>query len=142
MTVIKSYHYNYIFGGFTTAQWNQNVNKYVYDSDAFIFSLVNVYNTPVKMSIINSKHAIYSNFNYGPTFGAGHDIELKHNSNIAFSGFSYIESYQLPSFVSERSTFLAGSSSFLADEIEVYALNGRYTNIIYIWLYIIYIIIK
>ena len=70
LTIIKSKDYNYIFGGFTTAQWNQNVNKYVYDSNAFIFSLVNAYNIPVKMSIINSKHAIYSNFTYGLTFGA------------------------------------------------------------------------
>ena len=62
----------------------------------------------------------------------GHDIKLKPKSNITFSGFSYIESYQLPSFVSERRKFLAGSSSFLADEIEVYALNGIYTNNYYL----------
>jgi len=115
LTVIKSK--KFIFGGFTTAQWN----SYKYDSNAFIFSLVNAYNTSVKMSIIYPEYAIYSDI-YS---GAGYDISLPNNSNITF-GYSYINCYHLPSFVKGRSTFLAGSYEFLTDEIEVYALNGKF----------------
>ena len=118
MTVIKSRRYNYIFGGFTTFQWNGIL---VYDSDAFIFSLVNAYNTPVKMSKIYGEKAIVPDPSNGPSFG-GYDIELLDNSNITAS-YSYIESYQLPSFT-QNNEFLIGSSKFLADEIEVYALDG------------------
>jgi hypothetical protein len=125
LTVIKSKQYNFIFGGFTTAQWNQNLNSYISDSDAFLFSLVNAYNTPVKMiSTYYPQYAIYSDNNYGPTFGGGHDIYLPDNSNIA-NGYSSIYTYQLPNFVADRNSFLAGSYNFLADEIEVYALNGK-----------------
>ena len=118
LTVIKSK--KFIFGGFTTAKWNMNK----YDSNAFIFSLVNAYNIPVKMSIIYPEYAIYSTIDSGPLFGAGYDISLPNNSNITF-GYSYINCYHLPSFVKDRSTFLAGSFEFLTDQIEVYALNGK-----------------
>ncbi len=41
LTVIKSNQYNFIFGGFTSAQWNQNISSFANDSNAFVFSLVN-----------------------------------------------------------------------------------------------------
>jgi hypothetical protein len=122
LTVIKSKKYNFIFGGFTTAQWNQNTCTQ--DSDAFLFSLVNAYNTSVKMLVTYPQYAIYSNNNYGPTFGGGHDINLPDNSNIS-SGYTNLYSYQSPSFVTDRNSFLAGSYNFLADEIEVYQFNGK-----------------
>ena len=122
LTVIKSKKYNFIFGGFTTAQWNQNTNSYITDTDAFLFSLVNAYNTSVKM--LPNNPSIYSHYNQGPTFGYGHDIYLPDNSNLVF-GYTYIYSYQSPSFVTDRNSFLAGSYYFLADEIEVYEFNGK-----------------
>ncbi len=122
LTVIKSKKYNFIFGGFTTAQWNQNTNSYITDTDAFLFSLVNAYNTSVKM--LPNNPSIYSHYNQGPTFGYGHDIYLPDNSNLVF-GYTYIYSYQSPSFVTDRNSFLAGSYNFLADEIEVYEFNGK-----------------
>jgi hypothetical protein len=122
LTVIKSKKYNFIFGGFTTAQWNQNTC--IQDSDAFLFSLVNAYNTSVKMLVTYPQYAICSYNNYGPTFGSGHDIYLPDNSNIT-NGYTNFYSYQSPSFVTDRNSFLAGSYYFLADEIEVYEFNGK-----------------
>ena len=122
LTVIKSKQYNFIFGGFTTAQWNQNTC--IQDSDAFLFSLVNAYNTSVKMLVTYPQYAIISYNNYGPTFGGGHDIYLPDNSNIT-KGYTNFHSYQLPNFVTDRNSFLAGSYNFLADEIEVYEFNGK-----------------
>ena len=90
LTVIKSKKYNFIFGGFTTAQWYQNTNSYITDTNAFLFSLVNAYNTPVKM--LSNNPSIYSYYNYGPTFGNGHDIYLPDNANLVF-GYTYIYSY-------------------------------------------------
>ncbi len=120
LTVIKSNQYNFIFGGFTSAQWNQNISSFANDSNAFVFSLVNSYNIPVKMLVTNSQYAIYPYYDFGPTFGSGYDINLRDNSNITV-GYSYIYSYQLPSFVKDRSSFLAGSYEFTAYEIEVNA---------------------
>ena len=125
LTVIKSKKYNFIFGGFTTAQWNQNTNSYITDTDAFLFSLVNAYNTSVKILVTDPQNAIFLYYNnYGPTFGSGHDIYLPDNSNIT-SGYTNSYSYQLPSYVTDRNSFLAGSYNFLADEIEVYEFNGK-----------------
>lgn len=55
----------------------------------------------------------------------GGDIYLPNNSNITYIGifYSYIGTYQLPSFVTNKSYFLAGSQYFLIDQVEVYALN-------------------
>ncbi len=76
------------------------------------------------MLVTYSQYAIYSYNIYGPTFGSGHDIYLPDNSNIT-SGYTNSYSYQLPSYVTDRNSFLAGSYYFLADEIEVYEFNGK-----------------
>ena len=117
----------FIFGGFTTAKWN--INKY--DSNAFIFSLVNAYNIPVKMSIINPDYAIYTADNHGPTFGNG-DLTTRTVSGVnavdCSIGYSNLGStYQLPSFLvygtTSAQSFLAGSYEFFPIDIEVYMRN-------------------
>ncbi len=125
LTVIKSKEYNFIFGGFTTAQWNQNTNYYITDTDAFLFSLVNAYNTSVKMPVIIPQYAIYASYSYGPTFGADHDFYIRSDGSYGYSNLGY--AYQLPSFLSYGTTsaqsFLAGSYSFYPIDIEVYMRN-------------------
>ncbi len=124
MTVIKSRHF--IFGGFASVKLNQNFPNCLYDSKAFTFSLVNAYNTPVKMSIVWPQYAICSFSDRGPSFGA--DIWLPDNSNITACN-SGIYHYQLPSFLTDSFTvtqsFFTGSFRFQTDEIEVYALDVK-----------------
>ena len=63
LVVIKSSNSN-IFGGYTNADWSgyyiSMTQTYQYDSNAFLFSLVNSYNYPVKMLVFNPQYAIYS----------------------------------------------------------------------------------
>lgn len=122
LTVIKSLN-GYVFGGFTEQDWSgYNVNKQ--DKYAFIFSFINRDNNPIKIKCTNPAHAIYCSIDYGPTFGAGHDINIRSNSNInkhSYSNLGY--SYMHPMFnfgSNEAKEFLAGSFNFRTVEIEVY----------------------
>ena len=104
--------------------------RYQYDSNAFLFSLVNKPGwAPVKLSqsgqYSSSKDSIYFSSSYGPTFGGGHDIRIKNyassNSN-SYSGLGY--TYSPPSEYSYGSTFaetfLAGTYKFTPDEVETF----------------------
>jgi len=61
LVIVKS-NKNYIFGGYTTADWSSSEINYgiKYDADAFLFSLVNEFNYPVKMKILKPEKAIIS----------------------------------------------------------------------------------
>jgi len=121
LTVIKtSSNTTNIFGGYTQADWS-GYYSYQYDSNAFLFSLVNSYNIPVKMLVTNPQNAIYTSQYYGPTFGGGHDLYINSDSSYGYSSLG--NSYQVPSFLTYSSqSFLAGSYSFKPIEIEVYAI--------------------
>jgi hypothetical protein len=67
LTIIKSSNSN-IFGGYTEAQWDSS-GQIKSDLAAFIFSLENKENNPLKISIKNQNKAIYCNPKFGPTFG-------------------------------------------------------------------------
>ena len=124
LTVFKtSSNSTNIFGGYTNADWS-GYYSYQYDSNAFLFSLVNSYNYPVKMLVFNPQfiHAIYTSPYYGPTFGGGQDLYISSDGSYGYSNLGH--SYQLPSFLptSFSQSFLAGSYSFKPIEIEVYAV--------------------
>ena len=123
LTVIKSNSSNNIFGGYTQADWSGY--NYQYDSNAFLFSLTNAYNIPVKLLLTNPESAIYSYPSYGPTFGNGHDLSVFNYGSYCYSNLG--SAYQLPSFLAYGTTsaqsFLAGSYSFTPVEIEVYAIT-------------------
>ncbi|CAH3166191.1 unnamed protein product [Porites lobata] len=105
--------------------------RYQYDSKAFLFSLVNKPGwAPVKLSQSGQSsssraHSIFFRSTYGPTFGGGHDINIKNyassNSN-SYSELGY--TYSPPSGYSYGSTFartfLAGTYSFTPDEVETF----------------------
>ena len=102
-----------------------------YDSNAFLFSLVNKPGwAPVKLpqtgEYSSRRHySIDDNPSYGPTFGGGSDIYI---SNYASSNRdSYVllgYTYSPPSGYSYTSTFaktfLAGTYNFTPDEIETF----------------------
>jgi hypothetical protein len=76
LVLIKSEIGN-IFGGYTEQSWSDN-NVYKSDSNAFIFSLINRLNKPVKINCSNIYEAIYCHNKEGPTFGLGpHDIRIR-----------------------------------------------------------------
>ena len=98
---------------------------YRYDSEAFIFSLVNEPGwAPVKLNPSGNSYSVYSvyicSYN-GPTFGGGHDIYIANNAAYSSSSYSYHYTYGPPSgYGYGPSSFLAGSSSFTPDEIETF----------------------
>ena len=130
LTIIKTSNGN-IFGGFTTENWSGYYSSKT-DSSAFIFSLINKYNYPVKLNnTLGGSNAIYSDPSYGPTFGGGHDFYISGQSNINTNSYSSLGySYQLPftNFTygsTAAQSFLAGSYNFQTLEIEVYSIDGN-----------------
>jgi hypothetical protein len=55
LTIIKAKDSSYIFGGFTTVSWDCSF-KFKSDANAFIFSLTNNHNLPLKMKINPNYH--------------------------------------------------------------------------------------
>jgi len=103
------------FGGFTDAAWDQS-GDYKTGSNGFIFSLDDksiYYNK-------NSNYNIYCHSSYGPTFGGGHDFYLCDNCNSKNSSYdSSGHSYE----TNGKKYALAGTSSFLVKDYEVYLLE-------------------
>ena len=106
-------------------------SQYYYDSQAFLFSLVNKPGwAPVKLpqtgtySYYNS-HSIYDCSSYGPTFGGGHDIDIADYASSSSSSYTALgHTYSTPSGYSYGSTFtqtfLAGTHNFTPDEVETF----------------------
>ena len=105
---------------------------YRYDSAAFLFSLVNKPGwQPLKLDQTgyyrypSYSRSIYSYYNYGPTFGGGHDIYIANNAASRTSSYSNLgHTYSPPPGYSYGSSFtqsfLAGSYNFRPDQVEVF----------------------
>jgi len=121
----------YIFGGYISVSWRYSYG-YLYDSAAFLFSLVNKPGwQPLKLDQTgyyrypSYSYSIYCSSSYGPIFGGGHDILI--SNNAASNTYSYSNlggTYSTPSGYSYQSSFsrsfLAGSYHFRPDEVEVF----------------------
>ena len=106
--------------------------QYRYDSQAFLFSLVNKPGwAPVKLpqtgQYSSNRYSIYDCSSYGPTFGGGHDIYIANYASSSSSSHANLGyAYSPPSGYSYGSTFartfLAGGSNdhFTSDEIETF----------------------
>ena len=108
--------------------------QYRYDSQAFLFSLVNKPGwEPVKLpqtgQYSGNRYSIYdcSSYNYGPTFGGSHDIYIANYASSSSSSQANLGyAYSPPSGSSYGSTFartfLAGGSNdyFTPDEVETF----------------------
>jgi hypothetical protein len=80
LTILKAKESSFIFGGFTTVSWEScpEPGKYKSDPNAFLFSLTNKDNIPVKMTAgqnLGQHLAIFCHCGFGPSFGV--DIILK-----------------------------------------------------------------
>ena len=104
---------------------------YRYDSQAFLFSLVNKPRwAPVKLpqtGQYGNAHSIYDCSTYGPTFGGGHDIYIVNYASSSSSSYANLgHTYSPPSGYNYGSTFartfLAGGSNdrFTPDEVETF----------------------
>jgi hypothetical protein len=122
LTIVKAKGSSYIFGGFASSNWgNLRWDPFNTDPNAFLFSLTNKDNQPRKMKqISNTNESIICRSNYGPTFGAGHDLHICSYANTTPGSYSYLgNSYQHPQ-PSQGVSYLAGSPKFQVSEIEVY----------------------
>ena len=125
LTIFKAKKSNYIFGGFTSVEWNSS-SGFKSDPNAFIFSLTNKDNRPLKIKVDpnEDEQAIFGNYDFGPSFGGGHDIHVANKANKTMASYSNLgKSYKHPQYAyrsNEAETFLAGSYQFRLDEIEVY----------------------
>lgn len=93
---------------------------------SFLFSFKNRYGLdPFKLHIKYSKHAIYGDNSYGPTFGAGHDIYIADNAgsntnSIANVGHDYVQPAGYKYNEGNTPNLLAGSYNFQPHEVEVF----------------------
>lgn len=116
-----------IFGGYTEAEWSGD-QIWKSDPNAFIFSLVNELNMPVKMNIKLSDYAVYASPSSGPIFGNGDDLAISFDNksnNISYGVSNLGSSYQYPYFFTKETDafkFLGDSKQFEINEIEVYSV--------------------
>ncbi len=124
MTAIKNTN-GFIFGGFTSVPWYpSNDGRFKTDSTAFLFSLTNPSNTPLKLKVSDPKKAAFIFAGFGPTFGNGRDLCVSSLSNINRHSYMKFRSYEFPNGMGdiEGGKFVLGGSDhfFQTVEIEVF----------------------
>jgi len=93
LTVIKNTN-GFIFGGYTSIPWSSGVSGYRKDSTAFLFSLTNLSNTPLKLRVNIPEEAVWHRSDYGPIFG--HDALVVSDLSSNRSNWMDLRSYELP----------------------------------------------
>ena len=107
---------------------------YVYRTGAFLFSLNKPDNQPYKMTVYrNPQYAMCCAYNYGPTFGGGHDLYIADNCDKNTNSYSNLGyTYKLPAGyiygTFQAKSLLAGSYNFKMDEYEVFFQPGKFTS--------------
>ena len=92
---------------------------YQYSTNTFIYSLKNNYGYGYFKNDVNSyyQYATYSYYNYGPTFGGGHDIYIADNAGSNYNSYCNCYSYRSPYC---DNNIWTGSQYFNPGEVEVY----------------------
>ena len=111
---------NYVFGGYTKANWTCN-NDWISDKSAFIFSLINKWNKPHFMEIKNSKYATWCG---SSTLSFSEDIMIsdsntQYNYSSSYLGSNYKYNHDKGAEY-HPNEFLAGSEEFQVKQIEVF----------------------
>jgi hypothetical protein len=101
LTILKAKESSFIFGGFTTVDWESCPwpGKYKSDPNAFLFSLINKENRPLKMKIDPNyeDRAIRCDSQLGPSFGF--DINIVNYANTTIDSYSKLgDSYSHPQY--------------------------------------------
>ncbi len=132
LTVIKNTN-GFIFGGFASIPWSSS-KGYKSDSSAFLFSLTNPSNTPLKLKVKLPENAVYHDSSYGPIFGGGYDLHVYSLSNTNRNSYMNLDSYEFPNGKSgiEGGKFIVGGSDlkFKTVEIEVFQVSRIQSKII------------
>jgi len=111
LTVIKAKSCN-IFRGFTEQEWHSRLED-VTDPEAFLFSLVNKEEKPLKVMCSNEgEHAIYCDSEYGPFFGGDDDgiTDIAKHTDSNINKMSYCEfgySYQHPDYEKDTDVYFS-----------------------------------
>ena len=105
LAVAKSRNNN-ILGGYTGVDWSSNgTNQYKYDATAFLFILINSYDSSVKLNVIKPEKAIY--VRPDESINSSSNWYVLDDSGVCWAaGLDYI--YQSPRFL----TFSPDISSF------------------------------
>jgi len=123
VTVIKNTN-GFIFGGFTSIPWKSSCGVYQADNSAFLFSLTNPSNSPLKLKVNPAQSAVLHSSSYGPTFGGGHDLYVSSLSNTNRDSYMNLHSYEFLNGKSgnEGGKFIVGGTDnkFKTVEIEVF----------------------
>jgi hypothetical protein len=132
LTVIKNTN-GFIFGGFASIPWSSS-KGYKADSTAFLFSLTNPSNTPLKLKVKLPENAVYHDSWYGPIFGGGYDLHVYSLSNANRNSYMRFHSYEFPNGMcdAEDGKFILGSydNKFQNVEIEVFQVSCIQSKII------------
>jgi len=115
-------------GGYTAVPWTSPGSwGYRSDTTAFLFTLVNPSNTPLKLPVLSIfiQYATFHYSGYGPTFGGGHDLYIVDNCNQNSDSYSYIHSYTAPAGLTGYigGAWMLGSSKFQCKDIEVFRVD-------------------
>ena len=106
--------------------WSSTDNSHI-DPTAFIFSLVNPNDEPIRIKCEFDCNAIYCSSEFGPTFGSGYDIFVANNANHGDASYANLgHSYHHPLYANgtpDADNFLAGSYNFRVAEIEVFKME-------------------
>ncbi len=128
LTVIKNTD-GFIFGGFATIPWSSSDSGYQTDYTAFLFSLTNKSDTPLKLKVKSQKYAVHHLSKCGPSFGGNdlymvNDLHLSSLSNTNRNSYMHFLSYEFPYGISGTigGKFIVGGSdhSFQTVETEVF----------------------
>jgi len=121
LTVVKTTT-GCIFGGYASVPWSSD-GRYKQDNKAFLFSLKNPRNQPLKLNIIaNNVNAIYHSSSYGPTFGGGSDLHISNLPNTNSTSYSNCPSSYTNNLISSP-YYLGDSCNFQTVEVEVFQVD-------------------
>jgi len=125
--LIKNTH-GYVFGGYTAVPWSSPPSQISHsDTTAFLFSLKNPSNNPLKLKVIEPQNAVCHDPTLGPVFGKfdnGRDLSFysfKRSDNcMAFKSYEYPDG---KNGVEGGKYVVGGSTNFYKTaEIEVFQI--------------------
>jgi len=128
LIVAKSTHNNNnIFGVYTEANLDLSKTYLREDANAFMFSLVNIFNSPVTMNIIDQRYALGIYVSSGPIAFLDDSLNLLEGYIPVAGGTCRSSSlnYQIPSFLDTSkfsNRFLGGDFNFELFDIELYSI--------------------
>jgi len=127
LTLIKN-TLGYVFGGYTAVPWSSPRSQISHsDSTAFLFSLKNPSNNPLKLKVIEPQKAVLNDRTWGPVFG-----RIDKGRDLSFYSFESLnncmdfKSYESPDGQQgiEGGKYVVGGSThfYKTAEIEVFQI--------------------